>query len=87
MRRVSKKFEVSNCNLYKYHRRQFMTIPKHMIVKYYLYDEDQRIYIGVLKRKTYFIELVLVLCIIANIVFLSDHKAQKHIVNVPNTMY
>lgn len=87
MKKVTSRFEVSQCNLYKLNSTYLTEKPSNTKIRYYLYDEKDNVYIGILKRNYYLIELILVSIIIFNMVFIFHNNKINHLVNISDTIY
>lgn len=88
MKKLSKKFEVEECDLFKFKGRIYTEQPRLTQVKYYLFNEDDNSYVAVLKRDSIvFLTVLLLITAISLGVIVSTVEPREHIVTISDTVY
>lgn len=88
MKKLSKNFDVEQCDMFKFKGRVYTEQPRWTEIKYYLYNEEDGSYTAVLKRDSIIFLMFIMLVVTMFLGFLiTTTEPKEHIVRISDTIY
>ncbi|MCI9050339.1 MAG: hypothetical protein HFI05_00205 [Lachnospiraceae bacterium] len=87
MKKLSRNIYVSGNVVYKKKSKIYLELPKNYKVKYYLYNMENEIYIGVIKKIHRWWIVIILIGIMLNIYLYIGQTSYTEYLNIPDKMY